>query len=144
AVVGNGDGYLGIGMGESKENSSAIEKSIHNAKLNIMPVKRGCGSWECTCGQPHTVPFEVEGKSGSVRARLIPAPKGIGLCIGDEAKKVLALAGIKDIWSKVFGCSKTRNNYALALFDAFKRVNRMKIEAKEHAEEKEDVVEVEE
>jgi small subunit ribosomal protein S5 len=129
-AVGNGDGYLGIGAGNAIENRDAIEKATEAAKLTIVPVKRGCGSWECTCGEPHTVPFEVEGKSGSVRVRLIPAPKGIGLCINDEAKKILRLAGVKDVWSKCFGESKSRNNYALAIVDAFKRINMMKIEAK--------------
>jgi len=140
-VVGNGDGYLGVGMGEAIEHRDAIEKATQNAKLNIIPVKRACGSWQCMCGEPHTVPFEVEGKSGSVRVRLIPAPKGIRLCISDEAKKVLMLAGIKDVWSKCFGSSKTRNNYTLALFDAFKRINKMKVEAKERIDEIEEVLE---
>ena len=130
-AVGDGDGYLGIGMGEAVENRDAIEKATEAAKLMIMPVKRGCGSWECACGEEHTVPYEVEGKSGSVRVRLIPAPKGIGLCINDEAKKILRLAGVRDVWSKCFGESKTRNNYALAIYDAFKRVNKMKVEAKQ-------------
>jgi small subunit ribosomal protein S5 len=138
-AVGNGDGYLGIGYGEAVEHRAAIDKATEAAKLNLIPVKRSCGSWECTCGEPHTVPFEVEGKSGSVRVRLIPAPKGIGLCISDEAKKILRLAGVKDVWSKCFGESKTRNNYALAIYDAFKRINAIRTEPKERAEEAEEV-----
>lgn len=129
-VVGNGDGYIGVGKGDAVENRDAIGKATEDAKLNLMPVKRSCASWECACGDPHTVPFEVDGKSGSVRVRLIPAPKGIGLCINDEAKKVLRLAGVRDVWSKCFGESKTRNNYALALIDSFRRMNRMRVEGK--------------
>lgn len=129
-VVGNGDGYLGIGMGESIENRDAIDKATEAAKLKIMPVKRGCGSWECACGEHHSLPFAIKGKAGSVRIELIPAPKGIGLCIGDEAKKILRLAGIRDVWSKTDGESKTRNNYANAIFDAFKKTNTMKVEPK--------------
>jgi small subunit ribosomal protein S5 len=139
-VVGNGDGYVGIGVAGAIENRDAIDKATEAAKLNIIPVRRGCGSWECACGQKHSVPVEAQGKSGSVRVVLVPAPKGIGLCINDEAKKILRLAGVRDVWSKCFGESKTRNNYAYAIFDAFKRMNRMKIEAKEavkHAEEEE-------
>jgi small subunit ribosomal protein S5 len=129
-VVGNGDGYLGMGMGEAIENRDAIDKATEAAKLRIMPVKRGCGSWECACGQHHSLPFAIRGKAGSVRIELIPAPKGIGLCIGDEAKKIMRLAGIRDVWSKTEGESKTRNNYANAIFDAFKKTNTMKIEPK--------------
>lgn len=130
-VIGNGDGYVGIGKGDAIENRDAITKATEAAKLNLMPVRRGCGSWECGCKEPHSVPFEVEGKSGSVRVKLIPAPKGIGLCINDEAKKIMKLAGIKDVWSSCSGESKTRNNYALAIIDAFRRINSMKIEARE-------------
>ncbi len=45
-VIGNGDGYLGIGKSRSIEHRDAIEKATQEAKLNIIPVKRGCGSWE--------------------------------------------------------------------------------------------------
>lgn len=138
-VVGDGNGYIGIGMAGAIEHRDAIEKATQAAKLNIIPIKRGCGSWECACHENHSVPFEVEGKSGSVRVVLIPAPKGVGLCINDEAKKVLRLAGIRDVWSKCFGNSKTRNNYTLALYETFKRMNRMKVEAKEIPSEKEEV-----
>jgi small subunit ribosomal protein S5 len=133
-IAGNGDGYAGVGMSESVENRKAIEKATEAAKLNIMPVRRGCGSWECACGEPHTIPYEVEGKAGSVRVKLMPAPKGIGLCIPDEAKKVMRVAGIRDVWSKCYGSSKTRNNYTLALIDAFRKINRMRTEAKKNRE----------
>jgi small subunit ribosomal protein S5 len=134
AVVGNGDGYFGIGLGEAIEHRHAIDKATENAKLSIIPVKRGCGSWECACGDLHSIPYKVEGKAGSVRVRLIPAPKGIGLCINDEAKKIMRLAGIIDIWSKCFGSAATRGNYAYAVFDAFKRINKMKIERRDEQE----------
>src|SRR3989338_731126 len=129
-VIGNGNGYFGIGKAVAIENRVAIEKATLNAKLNIMPVKRGCGSWECACGTDHSVPVQVEGKAGSVRVQLIPAPKGVGLCVNNEAKKIMRLAGVRDIWTKCFGESKSRNNYALALADAFKRVNRMRLDAR--------------
>ena len=48
---------------------------------------------------PHTVPYKVKGKCGSVRVTLIPAPRGTGLVIGNEGKKILRLAGIEDIYS---------------------------------------------
>ncbi|MCD6215899.1 MAG: 30S ribosomal protein S5 [Candidatus Aenigmarchaeota archaeon] len=124
-VVGNKDGYVGIGKGEAAEHRRAIEKATLKAKLNIIPVKRGCGSWECNCGENHSIPSRVEGRQGSVRAVLIPAPKGIGLCIPDEAKKILRLAGIRDIWSKSFGNTHARINFSFAIFNALKNLNKI-------------------
>lgn len=129
------DGYIGIGKSESNEHTIAIEKAMQFAKLNVVPVKRGCGSWECVCGENHTIPMIVEGKSGSTRIMLIPAPKGIGLCVGNEMKKLFQLAGIKDIWSKLFGESRTRVNYTLAVLDAFKNLNKMRDREEEVKEE---------
>jgi small subunit ribosomal protein S5 len=126
-VVGNGNGYIGAGRSVSIEHKVAIDKATEVAKLNIIPVKRGCGSWECGCGQEHSIPAKVTGKSGSVSVELIPAPKGIGLCIPDEGKKMMRLAGIKDIWARSYGNTGARVNYALALYDAFKELNKMKL-----------------
>jgi len=119
-VVGNGDGFVGIGSGKARQYLVALQKAIRNAKLNITPVRRGCGSWECACGEPHSVPFIVSGKAGSVRIILKPAPKGTGLVAGDVAKKVLSMAGIKDVWTQTFGETRTTYNFAVAVLDALK------------------------
>ena len=129
-VIGNGDGYFGLGKSVAVENRVAIAKATENAKLNIIPVKRGCGSWECVCGSGHTIPVQIEGKSGSVRVQLFPAPKGVGLCVNNEAKKMMRLAGIKDLWTKRYGESRSRSNYAMAVFDAFKRMNRLRLDSR--------------
>jgi len=120
-VIGNRDGYVGIGEGKAKEIGQAIRKAIVDAKLNIIPVRRGCGSWECRCHHLHSVPFKVEGKSGSVRVILIPAPRGTGLVAGDVAKVVLRLAGIQDVWSRTFGETRTAPNFAKAVYDALRK-----------------------
>jgi len=130
AIVGNEDGYIGIGYGKSKETVPAREKSIRNAKLNLIKIRRGCGSWQCGCNDPHTIPFAVEGKCGSVVIKLIPAPRGTGLCVEEECKKVLKLAGIKDIWSKTLGQTKTKINLVNACFEALKRLMEVKIPKK--------------
>lgn len=127
-VVGDGNKYIGIGKSAAIENRVAIQKATHDAKLNIIPVRKGCGSWECACGEEHSIPFEVEGKKGSVRVSLRPAPKGLGLCISDEAKKILNLAGVRDIWAKSFGETRSRVNYVGAIFDAFKKMNLIRSE----------------
>ncbi len=119
-VVGNFDGYVGIGLGKAKQLRRAIDKAIREAKLNIIPVRRGCGSWECSCHEPHSVPFTVTGKAGSVRIKLIPAPKGTGLVAGDAAKVVLRYAGIQDVWTWTKGETRTTINFVAATHDALR------------------------
>jgi len=126
-VVGNENGYVGVGMGKAKQIRTAIEKALRNAKLNIIPVRRGCGSWECLCGEPHSVPFKVFGKSGSVEILLLPAPKGVGLVAGDVAKVVLRLAGIKDVWTRSRGETRTAHNMAKAVYNALKNTYAFKL-----------------
>jgi small subunit ribosomal protein S5 len=121
-VVGNEDGIVGVGRGTALEARDSIEKAMQKAKMHIIRVKRGCGSWECGCGTEHSIPFRVEGKSGSVRVILMPAPKGIGLVADNETKKILRLAGIKDIWIKTYGNTSMRINLISAIFDALKKV----------------------
>lgn len=127
AAVGNRDGYVGLGIGHGKEVGIAIRKAINYAKMNIIEIKRGCGSWECRCRRPHSVPFTVEGKEGSVRVKLIPGPRGLGLVIGDVGKKILTLAGVKDVWSQSFGETRTTVNFAKAVFDALYNTNKVAI-----------------
>ena len=126
ALVGNKNGYIGLGVGTSNETVPAKNKAIRNAKLNIIRIKRGCGSWECACGEPHSIPFKIEGKTGSVEVKLIPAPKGLRLACSNELKKILKLAGIKDIWSKSNGQTSTRMNHVFACFEALKELSRTK------------------
>jgi small subunit ribosomal protein S5 len=119
-IIGNHDGYIGLGEGKDVQVGMAIKKGIDDAKLNIMNVKRGCGSWECGCGQPHTVPYQVMGEAGSVRIFLIPAPRGLGIAAGDTAKKVMDMAGIKDVWTRTAGSTRTTLNFAKATYNALK------------------------
>lgn len=123
-VVGNQNGFVGIGVGKARQLRLAVDKALADAKLNIIPVRRGCGSFECGCSEPHSIPYQVMGKAGSVRVVLKPAPKGTGLVAGDTAKVVLRYAGIRDIWSWSKGKTSTTINFALAVFDALKNAYR--------------------
>ena len=126
-VVGNGDGFVGVGRAKGKEVGPTIRKAIDNAKLEIIEVRRGCGSWECGCAQPHSLPFEVQGECGSVMVTLKPAPRGISLAVGDVAKSLLTLAGVRDSWGFARGNTKTKVNYALATFEALKETTRVRV-----------------
>lgn len=120
-AVGNRDGYIGLGSGKASQVRTAIEKAAASARLNILPVKRGCGSWECGCGKTHSVPFQVEGKCGGVRVVIVPGPRGLGLAASQVAKVILGLAGIKDLWVRSYGSTRTVPSYAGAVFDALRK-----------------------
>lgn len=131
AVVGNKDGYIGIGIGKSKETVPAREKAIKNAKLNIFKIARGSGSWESDSKEPNSIPFAVTGKCGSVNLTLMPAPKGKGLCVEKECAKILTLAGIQDVWSKSFGQTKNKINMITACEKALKELTKIKTRPKD-------------
>lgn len=130
AVIGDSNGHIGVGYGKSKETVPAREKAIRRAKLNMMKIRRGCGSWLCGCGTHHTIPFKIEGKCGSCIIKLMPAPKGKGLCIESECAKIIKLVGIKDIWSKTKGQTKTKSNLVFACVDALRKLGETKIQQK--------------
>jgi len=117
-VVGNSDGYIGLGMGKDKQVRSAIQKGILDAKINVTPIRRGCGSWECNCGETHSLPFKVTGKCGSVTVELQPAPRGLGIVAGDAAKTIITLAGVKDCWTRSRGSTRTIPSFAYATYNA--------------------------
>jgi len=124
AVVGDGDGHIGIGEGKSKETLPAREKAIRKAKLNIMKITRACAGFDCACSELHSIPFKVTGKQGSVEVTLIPAPQGTGLVVADELKKILKLAGIKDVYSRTSGKKRTTFNLVKACIKALEETNR--------------------
>ncbi|RLG04790.1 MAG: 30S ribosomal protein S5 [Thaumarchaeota archaeon] len=125
AIVGNRDGYVGLGTGKAVHVVSAIEKAVRSAKLNLIPVRRGCGSWECACGAPHSLPTKVEGKRGSVRIELIPGPRGLGIVAGEAARIVLELAGVQDVWTRTYGETRTTLSFAGAVFEALRNTNKI-------------------
>ena len=120
-AVGNREGYIGLGSGKARQVRAAIEKAAVDARLNIVPVRRGCGSWECGCGRQHSVQFQVEGKCGGVQVVILPGPRGLGLVAGEVARVILGLVGIKDCWTRSYGSTRTVPSFAYAVFDALKR-----------------------
>jgi small subunit ribosomal protein S5 len=126
-VVGNQDGFMGLGRFKGKEVGPAIRAAIDVAKLNMIEVKRGCGSWECGCLTPHSLPFEVVGHTGSVVVTVKPAPRGTGLAVGKIAKSVIKMAGIEDAWGFTKGHTKTTINYSIAAFEALRTTSQVRV-----------------
>ena len=133
-IVGNGNGYVGLGYGKSKETVPAREKALRNAKLSIIKIPRGSGSWQDYGKSANSIPFRTSAKCGSVRITLLPAPKGTGLRVASECRKLLAAAGIKDVWSQTVGQTRTTLNLVRACFKSLNNLNAVKVKSK-HVEE---------
>jgi ribosomal protein S5 len=69
------------------------------------------------------VPFKVTGKEGSTSVTLIPAPQGTGLVVANELKKVLKIAGVKDVYCRTTGTQRTSFNLVKACVNALKKTN---------------------
>lgn len=127
AAVGNKNGFVGLGLGKSKETVPAREKAIRQAKLNMIYVPRGSGSWQSTVPDQNSIPFKVSGKCGSCEITLFPAPVGTGLIVEKECAKLLRLAGIKDVRSVTRGQTKVKTNLLKACFEALRSISDMKV-----------------
>lgn len=117
-AVGDSAGHIGLGVKCSSEVATAIRGAITSAKLNVAPVRRGF--WGRKNAMPHTVPCKVTGKCGSVRVRLIPAPRGTGLVSSPAGKKLLHMAGVDDCYSSSCGHTRTMGNFIKAIFYALR------------------------
>jgi small subunit ribosomal protein S5 len=124
-VIGDRKGHVGLGVGKSDELKPALDYAVKNAKKNMISVLTGCGSWECKCAFKHSLPSKTVGKEGSTTVTLAPAPRGLGLAGNDVVKKVLGMAGVKDVWSSSHG-GKNVYNMAAATIKALDNINLLK------------------
>ncbi len=115
-AVGDEDGHIGLGSKVAKELQMAMKGAIVAAKLNFIPVRRGY--WGNKIGNPHTLPVKITGKCGSVRMRLIPAPRGTGVVGAPATKKMMQFAGVSDIFTQSRGNTDTMENFVRAAYDA--------------------------
>lgn len=127
SVIGDRKGHVGVGVGKSEELRPAIGYAVRAAKKNMISIVKGCGSWECKCTAKHSVPRKVDGKEGSTVITLKPAPRGLGLAGNDVVKKVLAMAGVEDVWSSMIG-GRNIYNMARATINALDNLNTLKPE----------------
>jgi small subunit ribosomal protein S5 len=97
--VGNRNGLVGIGYGKGREVPNAIEKSVKDARKQIMRVIRN-GT---------TIPHMTEGEFCATKVRLLPAAPGTGIIAGKAVRKILELAGVTDILTKNYGSTNALN-----------------------------------
>ncbi len=125
-VVGDRHGHVGIGTSKDVEVRPAIDAAIRDAKLKIISVPLGCGSWECNCGTNHSLPLRVTGKCGTSEVVLKPAPRGVGIVANAVVKAVVELAGVSDVWSFSRGRTRDIYNTAIAAYEALRSITELK------------------
>jgi small subunit ribosomal protein S5 len=127
-AIGNRKGKVGVGVGKSHEVTGAIQKGIAKAKKDLLQVKL----------DGVTIPHDVKIKYKSAKILLLPAAPGTGIIAGGTIRKVLELAGVKDILSKTYGTTNKVNN-TKAIFKALQSLKNtpfMKFKAEKEAKEK--------
>ena len=111
-VIGDGKGRFGYGTGKAGEVPDAIKKATEAAKKNMFRV---------TLVKGDTISHEIIGEFGACKVLLKPAPEGTGIIAGGPVRAVLELAGIKNIYSKVYG-SRTPINVIRATVNGLNNV----------------------
>lgn len=104
-VIGNRKGKVGVGIGKSTEVQGAIKKAIAKAKKTLVEVPMS--------GQ--TIPHRVQIKFKSAKMMMMPACPGTGIIAGGPLRKILELAGVKDVLSKAIGCKNRLSNSQAAI-----------------------------
>ncbi len=98
-VTGDGNGYVGVGLGKANEVPIAINKAGASARKNLIQVPLN-GT---------TITHEIEIKLGAAKLLLKPAAPGTGIIAGGSMRSVLESAGVKDILTKSLGTSNKTN-----------------------------------
>ncbi len=104
-VVGDKNGYVGVGLGKAQEIPEAVRKAIEDAKKKLIHVPM----------KGTTIPHRILGVFGAGRVLIMPAAPGTGVIAGSSVRTVLELAGVKDVRAKSIGSNNTGNMAAATI-----------------------------
>ncbi len=113
-VVGDGNGYVGAGLGKARAIPDAIRKGVEAAKKNLVLVPIVGG----------TIPHELFVHEGAAEVMLKPASPGTGIVAGSSMRTILELAGVHDVLGKSLGSSNSVN-IAWATMSALRQLKRV-------------------
>jgi len=111
-VVGDGNGYVGVGLGKATETAEAIRKGKEDAKKHMIYVERN---------ENDSVYHQTNGRFGASNVMIKPAPDGTGVIAGGAVRAVIELAGIRNIITKAIG-SNNKNNVVKATIEGLKQM----------------------
>jgi len=111
-VSGDQKGQIGIGLGKSREVSSAIAKATMRARKSMITVAL----------RNNTVPYNVVGKHGASRVVINSACKGTGVIAGGAVRQVMDVLGVKDVLAKAMGTSTCGQNMVKATLNALSKL----------------------
>ena len=120
AVVGDGKGKVGHGLGKARDVAESISKAVDDAKKNMITVPLLHG----------TIPHEQKGKYGAGKVLIKPAADGTGVIAGGAMRAVLEIAGIHNVLAKSQGSSNP-HNVVKATMDALSRLRNAQTVAKQ-------------
>ena len=128
-VVGDGNGYVGVGLGKAQEIPEAVRKAEDDAKKSLIYVP--------TVGT--TIPHRNIGIFGAGKVLLMPAAQGTGVIAGSSVRTVLEAAGIKDVRAKSIGSNNT-GNMAYATLEGLKTLMTVEKVAKLRGKKPEEIL----
>ena len=128
-VVGNEEGYVGVGLGKAREIPEAVRKAIEDAKKKLILVPM-VGT---------TIPHRSLGVYGAGRVQLMPAKPGTGVIAGSSVRTVLELAGVKDVRAKSIG-SNNAGNMANATIEGLKDLKTVELVSRLRGKTREEIL----
>ena len=129
-VVGDKNGHVGAGLGKAAEVPEAIRKAKEDAIKKLVKVD---------INENGSIPYDYTGKFGSASVLLKSSPEGTGIIAGGPARKVLELAGYKNIRTKSLG-SNNKQNVVLATINALSQLKSPEEVAKLRGKSVEEIV----
>ncbi len=126
-AIGDRKGRVGIGIGKASEVVNGIKKAVSKAKKSLIKVP---------ITKTDSIPHEIKLKHKASRIFIMPASAGTGVIAGGSLRKILSLAGVKNVLSKTFGTNNKVIN-AQATLKALKKLRPVK-KSMEKVEEKEE------